>query len=89
MSGPMFKHKGSIPVDEAAVAEALETLKNHTGGILNVSVAILNQLGSMMASEDFAALKLEVADAQWLAKNADRLGEATRGTLPNGRTALT
>ena len=71
----MFKLRGSIPVNEQEVQRALEALKNQPGGILEVSPAILNQLAQTMASQDFAALKLDLADAQWQAKNADRLNQ--------------
>ena len=71
----MFKRRGSIPADEIVVAKALETLSNQPGGLLAVGPAILSQMAQTMAPQDFDAPKLDLADAQWLVKNADRLDE--------------
>jgi hypothetical protein len=60
----MIKREGSIPVDEEAVAAALEILKLMPGGIEHVSVAVLTLLGRTMDPQDFAALQFEVEDAK-------------------------
>ena len=65
----MFNRQTSIPADEAVVAKALDSLKNRPGGILRLGPAVLDQLAQTMAWQDFAALKLDLADAQQLAKN--------------------
>jgi hypothetical protein len=57
----VFEHRSSIPVDEAAVAAALEILRLMPGGIEYVSVAVLTLFARTMAWQDFAALRLEVA----------------------------
>ena len=82
----MFNKQASVPVNEVEVTRTLETLKNQPDGILEVSPAILNQLAQTMASQDFAALKLDLADAQWQAKNADRLNQPS--TQPPARYRL-
>ena len=69
----MFKREGSIPVDEAVVAEAVDILRNQPGGILHVGEENLAQFQQSMEPRDFAALKLDLADAQWLEVNAERL----------------
>ena len=81
----MFRREGSIPVNEAAVDRALEMLKNQPGGILHVTKAVLDQLAQTMAAHDFADLKLDVADAKWLADNADRLDKLPEGQMPRDR----
>ena len=82
----MINTHGSIPPNEVEVTRALETLKNQPGGILEVGEAILNQLAQTMASQDFAALKLDLADAQWQTENAERLNQPS--TQPPARDRL-
>ena len=81
----MIKRQGSIPVNENEVRRALETLQNQPGGILNLGPAILNQVAQGMEPQDFAALKLDLADAQWQAKNANRLNQPSSEPRPRNR----
>ena len=71
----MFNKRVSIPVNEDEVQKALASLKQQPGGILDLSPVILNQLAHGMKPQDFAALKLDLADAQWQTENADRLNQ--------------
>ena len=82
----MFKRRGSTPVNENKVQSVLETLKNQPGGVLEVSQQSLSQLAQGMEPQDFAALKLDLADAQWQARNVDRLNQP--GVPPPARYRL-
>lgn len=82
---PVFKRHGSIPVNENAVRTALETLKNQPGGILAVSRRSLGQLAERMQPQDFAALKLDLGDAQ---QSAGSDGSAEPVQPPISRSSL-
>lgn len=71
----VISRKSSIPVNEEAVSNALEQLKSQPGGLIGVSEAVLAQVGQTMERRDFEALKLDLADEQWLTRNRERLDE--------------
>jgi hypothetical protein len=58
----VIRREGSVPVDEDAVAAALQILRVMPGGIAHLSMAVLTLLGRTMAPHDFAALKFDLAD---------------------------
>ena len=81
----VINRHGSTPVDEDAVAKVLDALKNQPGGILNVSRSTLNKLAETMTPHDFAALKFDLADAQWQAENTDRLDQLSETPASRNR----
>jgi hypothetical protein len=69
----MIKREGSTLVNEAAVDQAMARIRRLPGGIEHVSEAVLDRLRYEMEPHDFAALKMDLADYQWLAQNRERL----------------